>query len=97
MNPTEPEGIMNRKLALFFDGTWNSLGSDTNVCRLYEMTQAQRRFRGRMGKPAQKEGEPRTGAVTQIKYYHAGVGVNWGEKLRGGMFGCGISRNIKDG
>ena len=34
---------------------------------------------------------------TQISYYHQGVGVSIGEKIRGGAFGYGISRNIKDG
>ncbi len=89
---------MHRRLALFFDGTWNKQASDTNVHRLFELTTAQKRFRGAMGKPAvEQEGEATEDPVKQIKYYHAGVGVKWGEKLRGGMFGYGISRSIKDG
>jgi uncharacterized protein (DUF2235 family) len=89
---------MKRRLALFFDGTWNKQASDTNVCRLYELTEAQRRFRGAIGKQAkEEEGETTHDPVKQLKFYHIGVGVRFGERLRGGMLGYGIDRSIKDG
>ncbi len=92
---------MNRRLALFFDGTWNTRDDRTNVYRLYDLTASIRSFRGKyrlMGKKATEESGVGTGtAVEQIKYYHPGVGVNYGEKLLGGSFGYGLSRNIKDG
>lgn len=88
---------MPKKLALFFDGTWDSRSEKTNVYRLYDLTESQRNFRGVFGKRALEESYGSKRAGTQIKYYHQGVGVNFGEKIRGGAFGYGISRNIKDG
>jgi uncharacterized protein (DUF2235 family) len=86
-----------KKLALFFDGTWNKRPDKTNVFRLYEMTASQRSYRGVLGKRAVEDRPASAEPITQIKYYHQGVGVNWGEKMFGGAFGYGISRNIKDG
>lgn len=87
--------FVGRRLALFFDGTWNSPGSETNVCRLYQMTETHRSFDAKLGGATTE----RAGAATstQVTYYHPGVGVKWGEKLRGGILGYGLSRNIKDG
>jgi uncharacterized protein (DUF2235 family) len=85
-----------RRLALFFDGTWNRRSTHTNVSRLYDLTDADQSYRGRLGRRALPDGAANA-HVSQIKYYHSGVGVKWGEKLRGGAFGYGISRNIKDG
>jgi uncharacterized protein (DUF2235 family) len=31
----------------------------------------------------------------QLAYYHAGVGTSFGERLRGGMFGYGLGRNVR--
>lgn len=92
MNDTRP----SRRLALFFDGTWNNPGSDTNVCRLFRLTSASRACEAAMGGAVtERPGSDRGSA--QVTYYHPGVGVNWGEKIRGGVFGYGLSRNIKDG
>src|SRR6266849_976400 len=88
---------MSKRIALFFDGTWQKAKDRTNVSRLYDLTDSQRRFRGVFGRRPVEESEPSIQPVEQIKYYHQGVGVNWGEKIRGGAFGYGISRNIKDG
>ena len=88
--------MQKKRLALFFDGTWNRHATRTNVSRLYDLTDADQSYRGRLGKRAIPEGSTNV-EVSQIKYYHSGVGVKWGEKLRGGAFGFGISRNIKDG
>jgi uncharacterized protein (DUF2235 family) len=88
---------MKKKIALFFDGTWNKRPDKTNVVRLYDLTDSQRSYRGRFGKPAVEDQPASSEPLQQMKYYHPGVGVNWGEKIRGGAFGYGISRNIKDG
>lgn len=37
-----------------------------------------------------------TGGVDQRRYYHSGVGVSWGTKLRGGALGYGLSGNVLD-
>ncbi len=87
-----------RNLALFFDGTWNTPGDDTNVCRLHEVTDAHRSFRGSMlGATATVSEGPPPAELPQLKYYHPGVGTSWGSRLLGGMFGWGLSKNIRDG
>lgn len=87
---------MTRTLALFFDGTWNTAPSDTNVRRLFLGTDAATAFEATMGGSTRQTSDPK-GDLSQVKYYHPGVGTKWDEKLRGGAFGYGLSRNIKDG
>ena len=69
-----------KRLALFFDGTWNLPGSDTNVWRLSRML-ADRNNDG----------------VRQLIHYDPGVGTKWYDRLSGGAFGQGLSRNVLDG
>ena len=88
---------MKRRLALFFDGTWNRRSSETNVSRLYELAASQRKFRKLLGRKIREEVQEGQPKVQQLTYYHQGVGVKWGEKVWGGAFGYGLSRNIKDG
>lgn len=35
------------------------------------------------------------GGVPQVTWYEEGVGRRWGERLRGGAFGVGLSRNVR--
>ena len=90
---------MGRKLALYFDGTWNTPGSDTNVVRLYRLTRSHASFRGTLlRKTFTKDPSPDApGTGEQLKYYHRGVGTTWGSRMLGGMFGYGLSKNIRDG
>jgi len=77
-----------KKIAIFFDGTWNSpndsgdieQGANTNVYKLQQAIAEQDR-----------NGAP------QITHYVAGVGTRWYNRVRGGVFGVGLDRNIKDG
>ena len=69
-----------KRLALFFDGTWNTPESATNVWRLYLMLAGQ----GDDG-------------VIQEKFYDEGVGTKWYDELTGGMFGAGLSENVRRG
>lgn len=77
-----------KKLAVFFDGTWNSedqhtrdgRACPTNVTKLFEATL-----------PDGIQNSP------QIVHYVQGVGTRKSERLRGGGFGFGISDNIKEG
>jgi len=64
-----------RSIALFLDGTWNTITSNTNVWRLKSL--------------CKKDG-------SQLVYYSAGVGTQYGEKLRGGMFGLGLDQEVID-
>ena len=90
-------GQMKRRLALFFDGTWNHRSTETNVWRLYELAASQRKFKKLLGQRIKEEAQDDEPKVRQLKYYHEGVGAKWGEKVWGGAFGYGLSRNIKDG
>lgn len=71
---------MGKKLALFFDGTWNKPESNTNVWRLALML-------------ADKGAD----GVAQLKFYDEGVGTRWFDRLSGGMFGYGLSANVRLG
>jgi uncharacterized protein (DUF2235 family) len=88
---------MKRRLALFFDGTWNRRSTETNVWRLYELTASRRKFTKLLGQKTKENAQEDQPQVQQLKYYHEGVGAKWGEKVWGGAFGYGLSRNIKDG
>ena len=93
---------MPKKLVVCFDGTWNvpdERGVDhdelddpeTNVVHLY------RSIRGK--DVAGVDGGEAAGAapVPTLKWYDRGVGTKWYDHIRGGAFGFGISRNIREG
>ncbi|CAA2137656.1 DUF2235 domain-containing protein [Methylobacterium bullatum] len=67
----------HKRIALFLDGTWNTLDDNTNVWRLKALC-AQRG----------------TDGVSQVVYYSRGVGTTPTEKVRGGVLGVGIDRNV---
>jgi uncharacterized protein (DUF2235 family) len=68
-----------KRLALFLDGTWNTVGDNTNVWRLKCLC-------------AKRDIEN----VNQLVYYDAGLGTQFGEKVRGGVLGYGLGNNLKD-
>ena len=72
---------MPRKLAVLFDGTWNTTKDRTNVIRLSELIAP----RGRDGSEQLKP------------FYDKGVGTHALDRLSGGVFGYGLSDNIRDG
>jgi uncharacterized protein (DUF2235 family) len=55
---------------------------ETNVCRFYRSVIRRAPGRGKIG---------------QVKWYDAGVGTNWYDRLPGGAFGLGLSGNIREG
>lgn len=57
-------------------------GPETNACRFYR---AVRRTEAAAGRPG------------QTKWYDKGVGTNWYDRIRGGAFGLGLSRKIREG
>jgi uncharacterized protein (DUF2235 family) len=63
----------SKRIAVFLDGTWNTLFDNTNVWRLKTLC---------------VEND------SQAVYYSAGVGTQFGEKIRGGMFGYGLDQEI---
>jgi uncharacterized protein (DUF2235 family) len=64
-----------KRIALFLDGTWNTITSNTNVWRLKSLCENN---------------------SSQLVYYNAGVGTQYGDKLRGGMFGFGLDQEVID-
>jgi uncharacterized protein (DUF2235 family) len=72
---------MPRKLAVLFDGTWNTTKDRTNVIRLSELIAATGSDGGEQLPP----------------YYDKGVGTHVLDRLSGGVFGYGLSENIRDG
>ncbi len=73
---------MARRLALCFDGTWDAVKAQTNVYRIYAAINAM---------PRARRGD------SQIKYYDAGVGTGWYDRVRGGTLGRGVSETIRQG
>jgi uncharacterized protein (DUF2235 family) len=77
----EPSPIFpGKRLALFFDGTWNIPETNTNVWRLYLML-----------------ADAGADGVPQKKFYDEGVGTHWFDRLTGGLFGFGLSENVRAG
>src|SRR6185295_12969713 len=68
------------RIAVFADGTWNKMDAMDKGTNVVKLCQA----------------TPKDEAKGQTKFYDAGVGTRWYERLRGGAFGVGISQNIKD-
>lgn len=71
---------MSRKLAVLFDGTWNTTKDRTNVVRLSELIAITDSDGGEQLPP----------------YYDKGVGTHMLDWLIGGTFGYGLSDNIRD-
>lgn len=73
----------SKKLIVCCDGTWNwpeQKGGPTNVIKMV-----------RAISPADRAGTP------QVVYYHPGVGTgNFIDRIMGGSFGIGLSRNVQD-
>lgn len=104
---------MGKRIVLCFDGTWNTpddhadldgvakrraggqapafeevderAGVETNVCRLYRSVKRV------------AAAEATGGRVEQVKWYDEGVGTKWHDRVAGGAFGLGLSRNIREG
>lgn len=72
---------MPRRLVLCLDGTWNTYKDYTNVSRLHACIP---------NLPADSASNQ-----VQIKYYDEGVGTNAYDRIRGGMFGAGLAKNIR--
>ena len=72
---------MPRKLAILFDGTWNTTKDRTNVIRLAELIATTGNDGGEQLPP----------------FYDKGVGTHALDRVIGGTFGYGLSENIRDG
>ncbi|WP_148570907.1 DUF2235 domain-containing protein [Nocardioides caldifontis] len=74
-----------KRLVIACDGTWNKADQqkDGKPCPT------------NVCKVAQRIAEVAPDGVRQEVYYAAGVGTEWGERLRGGAFGFGLSREVQ--
>jgi uncharacterized protein (DUF2235 family) len=73
--------VMAKRLVVCCDGTWNVADQPSKT------NVAKVALSVRCGSVAGAE---------QCVYYHSGVGSRRGERLRGGAFGAGLSRNVVD-
>src|SRR4029078_12748535 len=71
--------VMAKRLVVCCDGTWNFADQPSRT------NVAKIALPVRPGSAAGKD---------QRVYYHSGVGTNRRERLRGGAFGVGLSRNV---
>lgn len=78
----------NKKLVIFFDGTWNTADQESKDGKLCP-TNVTKLFIATLPHDLQQN--------EQIIYYVKGVGTKKLERISGGGFGYGISDNIKDG
>jgi uncharacterized protein (DUF2235 family) len=62
-----------KHIALFLDGTWNTVQDNTNVWRMKSLCAV---------------------GPEQISYYSVGVGTQYGERIKGGMFGYGLDDEV---
>ena len=71
-----------KRIALCFDGTWQSVDDPVSVSNVVRVAQAIKAVA--------------TGDVEQITYYQAGVGSDGGiDGFLGGVFGVGLRNNVK--
>lgn len=82
---------MVKKIVLCFDGTWNKPESNTNVIKIYRSILGEDRSPKSVGEDVPTPVEP------AIKWYDRGVGTNRWNKVRGGLTGRGLARNILEG
>ena len=79
---------MPKRIVVCFDGTWNEPDDDTDVAKQAE-TNVRRLYES--VRPRGADGRE------QEKWYDEGVGTKFLERLRGGLFGLGLSENIRQG
>ncbi len=103
---------MAKNLLICFDGTWNKEDGEgdeaSNVWRLFQLatgtedagdTGAHETNRAPQLGQVYEEGKGSSSGydTPQITWYDAGVGTNWYERFRGGLFGYGLDENIMQG
>lgn len=78
---------MSKRLVLCFDGTWNTPDVDDDN---HDIETNVCRFYESLASRSDDGSEQRT-------WYQKGVGTKWYERIRGGAFGLGLDRNIREG
>ncbi len=75
---------MSKRLIVTFDGTWNTPDKGSDIEDQVETN-------------ARRLHEAVVAGDRQHKWYDAGVGSKWYNRVRGGAFGLGLSENIRQG
>lgn len=94
---------MSKRIILLLDGTWNDIDSgpcDTNIVRMRELISNQlvrssSRSQSNHDLGGKKVHGYSESGMEHIIYYERGVGTGAFDRLRGGAFGDGLSRNIR--
>ncbi|MCE1117066.1 MULTISPECIES: DUF2235 domain-containing protein [Pseudomonas] len=79
---------MPKKIIISFDGTWNTPDTKSEI-KGSKSTNVWKLHAALLARD--KDG------TTQNKWYDAGVGTDWYDRLSGGAFGVGLSEKILDG
>lgn len=101
---------MSKRIVICFDGTWNTPGEKfKGLAALHQRFGGLPKDRAKLEAGLQGNGAglvetnvcrmfraTRRGP-SQLKWYDGGVGTEWFNRLRGGAFGVGLSRNIREG
>lgn len=77
-----------KRIAIFFDGTWNAPDDSGDIEQGADTN---------VLKLHRAIAEQDRNGAPQMTHYVAGVGTRWYNRVRGGVFGVGLDRNIKDG
>lgn len=92
-----------KRILLFLDGTWNDDDRDdaalTNIVRMRDLFASVLRQAAAAEKPAEDVDQAQSyqiGGRKYYVYYDRGVGTGaWLDALKGGAFGAGLSRNVR--
>ena len=77
-----------QRLVIFLDGTWNTEDDSTNVLNAYHNTKEES-VPGKNSKGEEIE-------VIQKRYYDRGVGTSVSDNVRGGGYGLGLEKNVRE-
>lgn len=94
---------MQKRIILLLDGTWNDIDvgkSDTNIVRMRELISRHLVRVSRHSHSGPDGGDKKVHGYTKsgkehIIYYERGVGTGAFDRFRGGLFGEGLTQNIR--
>jgi uncharacterized protein (DUF2235 family) len=95
---------MTKRICLSFDGTWNTPGNSSELEGVGKLEKssdvdalAAQGFVETNACRMHRSIATANTATMQVKWYDRGVGTKWYERVPGGAFGLGLSRNIREG
>ena len=82
---------MKKIISFYFDGTWNDPESKTNVRIMYELTYGYEIYPNQR---KEKKYKDKIDGASHLKYYDKGVGTKIHDRIRGGVLGIGVKKNV---